>query len=190
MQDVVGRAEPSEMLYELCDTFFPEDFLRMLREHRPKTYKEVEDESRRKDELIKQMDEQKGHLQNELDRTRDVLQRMIMSAIPIEQVDAELMKYPPTMAWELLRELNNSTVLNGIAVWRNAYPALLEKYRGLLVGSMNQQKELTEAVKTVAERPTNYYNYGAGAVHDDNRRQFMIGEERAKMLQQKQLVNE
>ena len=190
MQDVVGRAEPSEMLYELCDTLFPEDFLRMLREHRPKTYKEVEDESRRKDELIKQMDEQKGHLQNELDRTRDVLQRMIMSAIPIEQVDAELMKYPPTMAWELLRELNNSTVLNGIAVWRNAYPALLEKYRGLLVGSMNQQKELTEAVKAVAERPTNYYNYGAGAVHDDNRRQFMIGEERAKMLQQKQLVNE
>ena len=185
MQDIVGRAEPSEMLYELCDTLFPEDFQRMLREHRPKTYKEVEDESRRKDELIKQLDEQKGHLQNELDKTRDVLQRMIMSAIPIEQVDAELMKYPPTMAWELLRELNNSTVLNGIAVWRNAYPSLLEKYRGLLVGSMNQQKELTEAVKAVAERPTNLYSYASGAVHDDNRRQFMIGEERGKMLQQK-----
>ena len=95
------------------------------------------------------------------------------------------MKYPPTMAWELLRELNNSTVLNGIAVWRNAYPSLLEKYRGLLVGSMNQQKELTEAVKAVAERPTNLYSYASGAVHDDNRRQFMIGEERGKMLQQK-----
>jgi hypothetical protein len=190
MQDVVGRTEPSEMLYELCDALFPEDFQRMMQEHKPKTYKEVEDESRRKDELIKQLGEQKGHLQNELDKTRDVLQRMILTAIPIEQVDAELMKYPPTMAWELLRELNNSTVLNGIAVWRNAYPALLEKYRGLLVGSMNQQKELTEAMKAVVERPTNSYNYAPGAVQDDNRRQIMLGEERMKLLQQKQLVNE
>lgn len=190
MQDVVGRTEPSEMLYELCDALFPEDFQRMMQEHKPKTYKEVEDESRRKDELIKQLGEQKGHLQDELDKTRDVLQRMILTAIPIEQVDAELMKYPPTMAWELLRELNNSTVLNGIAVWRNAYPALLEKYRGLLVGSMNQQKELTEAMKAVVERPTNSYNYAPGAVHDDNRRQIMLGEERMKLLQQKQLVNE
>lgn len=190
MQDVVGRTEPSEMLYELCDTLFPEDFQRLLREHRPKSYKEVEDESHRKDELIRQMGEQKKLLQNELDRTREVLQNMIATAIPIEDVDAELMKYPPTMAWELLRELNNSTVLNGIAAWRNAYPALLEKYRGLLVGSMNQQNELTEAMKAVAERPTNYYNYEAGATHDDNRRQIMLGEERMKLLQQKQLVNE
>ena len=190
MQDIVSRTEPSEMLYELCDALFPEDFQRMLREHKPKTYKEVEDESRQKDELIKQLDEQKGHLQNELDKTRDVLQRMILTAIPIERVDAELMKYPPTMAWELLCKLNESPVLNGIATWRNAYPALLEKYRGLLVGSMNQQRELTEAMKAVAERPTNLYSYASGAVHDDNRRQFMLGEERAKLLLQKQTVNE
>ena len=190
MQDIVCKVEPSEMLYELCDTLFPEDFQRMLRDHRPKTYKEVEDESRKKDALIKQLDEQKGHLQNELNKTRVLLQSMIESAIPIDQVDAELMKYPPTMAWELLRELNNSSVLNAIAAWRNAYPALLEKYRGLLVGSVNQQSELTEAMKAVAERPTNYYNYGAGAVHDDNRRQIMLSEERVKLLQEKQLVNE
>lgn len=190
MQDVVGRTEPSDMLYELCDTLFPEDFQRLLREHRPKSYKEVEDESYRKDELIRQMGEQKNLLQNELDKTRELLQCMIETAIPIEDVDAELMKYPATVAWELLCELNKSSVLNGIAVWRNAYPALLEKYRNRLNNSINQQNELTEAVKAVAERPTNSYNYASGAVHDDNRKQFMLGEERAKLIHQKQPVNE
>lgn len=192
MQDVIGRTEPSEMLYELCDTLFPEDFQRMMREHRPKTYQEMEDENRQKDELIRQMDEQKKHLQDELDRTKDVLQTMIMSAIPIDEVDAELMKYPPTMAWQLLCELNASPVLNSIQVWRNAYPSLLEKYRGLLADTMQQQQDFARDLKTVAERPTNSYNYSNGAIHDDHRSQFMLGEERANLLQQKQMakVNE
>ncbi|MCR5064639.1 MAG: hypothetical protein K6A67_02610 [Bacteroidales bacterium] len=184
MQDVVNRSEPSEILYELCDTLFPEDFQRMLREHRPKSYKEVEDESRRKDELIKQLDEQKGHLRNELEKTKNLLQSMIESSIPIEDVDAELMKYPPSMAWELLCDLNKSPVLNGIDAWRNAYPSLLVKYRDRLNDSMNQQKEFVAAMKSVANRPTNTYNYASGATHDDNRRQIMLGEERAKLLKE------
>jgi hypothetical protein len=186
MQDIVNRTEPSDMLYELCDTLFPEDFQRMLREHRPKSYKEMEDESRRKDELIKLMDEQKNQLQNELDKTREVLQRMIVTAIPIEDVDAELMKYPPSMAWELLCKLNESPILNGIEVWHNAYPALLNKYRDRLVDSMNQQKQMVESVKTAIERPTNYYNYEAGATHDDKRHQLLLSEDREKTLRQKQ----
>lgn len=186
MQDVVNRTEPSEMLYELCDTLFPEDFQRMLREHRPKSYKEVEDESLRKDGLIRQMEEQKRHLQVELDRTKEVLQQMILTAIPIEEVDAELMKYPPAMAWDLLCKLNESPVLNGINVWRNAYPALLNKYRYRLTESMNQQKEMVESVKTAIERPTNFYNYESGATHDDKRHQVMLSEDREKTLRQKQ----
>ena len=186
MQDVVNRTEPSEMLYELCDTLFPEDFQRILREHRPKSYKEVEDESLRKDELIRQMEEQKSHLQAELDRTKEVLQQMILTAIPIEDVDAELMKYPPAMAWDLLCKLNESPILNGIEVWHNAYPTLLHKYRNRLVDSMNQQKEMAESVKTAIERPTNYYNYEPGATHDDKRHQLLLSEDREKTLRKKQ----
>ena len=47
---------------------------------------------------------------------------------------------------------------------------------------------VTEAMKTVAARPTNSYHYGNGAIHDDRRSQFMLGEERANMLQQKQMT--
>lgn len=186
MQDTMARTEPSELLYELCDTLFPEDFQRLLREHKPKSYKEVEDENLRKDELIKQLGEQKKLLHDELDKARDVLQQMILTAIPTEDIDKELMKYPPAMAWELLCQLNASPILNGIEVWRSTYPALLEKYRTLLVNSMNKQSELADAMKAVAERPTNYYNYAPGATHDDKRRQLLLGEERAKLLQQQQ----
>lgn len=186
MQDVVNATEPSEMLYELCDALFPEDFQRMLRDHRPKSYKEVEDESRRKDELIQQMSEQSRLMRNDLDKTKELLQKMLLSAIPIEDVDAELEKYPAGMAWDMLQGLNASPILNGIDVWRQHYPFLLKKYRERLLGPIEQQKELAEAIKAVAERPTNYY--ASGAVHDDNRRQIMLGDERARLLQQKQIM--
>ena len=155
MQEELNRCKPSELLYELCDALFPEDFQRMLREHRPKSYKEVEDESRKKDELIQEMKDQKKHLQDELDRTKDLLQRIIMSAIPIDEVDAELEQYPPSIAWKLLCDLGSSPILNDIEAWHENYPALIEKYRKLLFKPIEQQKNLTDAMWKVAERPAN-----------------------------------
>ena len=184
----LNRCEPSELLYELCNTLFPEDFQRMLREHRPKSYKEVEGESRKKDELIQQIQKQNQQLKSDLDATRKVLEQMILSSIPIKDVDAELEQYPPAMAWELLLKLNESPILNAFEVWHNAYPTLLKKYRGRLVDSMNQQKELNEAIKEGVNRPT--YKYEAGSTHDDKRQQMVFGEEKEKFVPLKQLTNE
>ena len=98
MQEELNRIKDhSELLYDLCDALFPEDFQRMLRENRPKSYKEVEDESHRKDELIKQIQKQNKQLKSDLDATKEVLEQMILSSIPIKDVDAELEQYPPTM---------------------------------------------------------------------------------------------
>ena len=188
MQEELKRCEPSELLYELCDTLFPEDFQRMLREHRPKSYKEVEDESHKKDELIKQIQKQNQQLRSDLDATKEVLQQMILSSIPIKDVDAELEQYPPAMAWELLLKLNESPILNAFEAWHNAYPALLKKYRGRLVDSMNQQKELNEAIKEGVNRPT--YRYEAGSTHDDKRSQLVFGKEKEKLVPLKRLTNE
>lgn len=188
LQEEMNRCEPSEMLYELCDTLFPEDFQRMLREHRPKSYKEVEDESLRKDELIKQIQKQNKQLKSDLDATKEVLEQMILSSIPIKDVDVELEQYPPAMSWELLLKLNESPILNAFEAWHNAYPALLKKYRGRLVDSMNQQKELNEAIKEGVNRPT--YNYEAGSTHDDKRNQLVFGEEKEKLVPLKRLTNE
>ena len=188
MQEELNRCEPSDLLYELCDALFPEDFQRMLRENRPKSYKEVEDESHRKDELIKQIQKQNKQLKSDLDATKEVLEQMILSSIPIKDVDAELEQYPPTMSWELLLKLNESPILNAFEAWHNAYPALLKKYRGRLVDSMNQQKELNEAIKEGVNRPT--YNYEAGSTHDDKRNQLVFGEEKEKLVPLKRLINE
>ena len=162
MQEELNRIKDhSEVLYELCDALFPEDFQRLLREHRPKSYKEVEDESQQKDNLIRQIREQNKHLAGELENTKNVLQQMILSSIPIEDIDAELMKYPPAMAFDLLRELNNSIVLSMVEVWRKHYPALVEKYRKRLFEPIDQQHDLTNAMMKMAERPTtiNATNY-------------------------------
>jgi len=189
MQEELNRVKDhSELLYDLCDALFPEDFQRMLRENRPKSYKEVEDESHRKDELIKQIQKQNKQLKSDLDATKEVLEQMILSSIPIKDVDAELEQYPPAMSWELLLKLNESPILNAFEAWHNAYPALLKKYRGRLVDSMNQQKELNEAIKEGVNRPT--YNYEAGSTHDDKRNQLVFGEEKEKLVPLKRLTNE
>ena len=189
MQEELNRIKDhSELLYDLCDALFPEDFQRMLRENRPKSYKEVEDESHRKDELIKQIQKQNKQLKSDLDATKEVLEQMILSSIPIKDVDAELEQYPPAMSWELLLKLNESPILNAFEAWHNAYPTLLKKYRGRLVDSMNQQKELNEAIKEGVNRPT--YNYEAGSTHDDKRNQLVFGEEKEKLVPLKRLTNE
>jgi hypothetical protein len=192
MQEELNRCEPSELLYELCNTLFPEDFQRLLREHRPKSYKEVEDESHLKDELIEQMQAQTKLLHKQLDKTEETLQQMVLSSIPIERVDDELMKYPPGMAWDMLGNLNANPAISVQPAWREHFPTLLEKYRKRLYEPIDQQKNLTEAMWKVAKRPTygEYHNYQSGSTHDDKRSQLLLGEEKENYVPLKQLTNE
>lgn len=190
MQEEMQRAEPSDLLYELCDALFPEDFQRLLREHRPKSYREVEDESQQKDELIQQMEKQTKQLHKQLDRAEEILQQMVESAIPIEDIDAELEKYPAGVAWDMLGKLQSNPAICIQPAWREHYPGLLEKYRNRLFEPINEQKDLTAAMKKVAERPTFGTYYGNGSVHDDKRRQMTVGDIEKKYPQLKRLSNE
>ena len=193
MQEELNRVKDhSELLYDLCDALFPEDFQRMLRENRPKSYKEVEDESHRKDELIEQMQAQTKLLHKQLDKTEKTLQQMVLSSIPIEKVDDELMKYPPGMAWDMLGNLNANPAICVQPAWRENYPTLLEKYRKRLYEPIDQQKNMTDAIMKVAERPTygEYHNYQNGSTHDDKRSQLLLGEEKEKLVPLKRISNE
>lgn len=186
MQEEMNRIKDhSEVLYELCDALFPEDFQRLLSEHRPPSYKEVEDESKRKDELIKQMQVQSTQLHIQLDKAEETLQQMVLSAIPISDIDAELEQYPPGMAWDMLQKLQANPAIHMQQAWRNNYPELLKKYRAKLLDPIEQQKELTDAMMKVAERPTTSYNYASGATHNDNRNQLALGEEKDKVVRLK-----
>ena len=178
MQEEITRCEPSDLLYELCDAIFPEDFQRLLRDNRPKSYKE----------LIQQLKDQSNRTRKELEKSREIIEKMVLSSIPIEDVDAELEQYPPGTAWDMLINLNANPIISMQKAWREHYPELLKKYRKRLMEPIEQQKELTESMMKVAERPT--YNYEAGATHDDKRSQLLLGEEKEKIVRLKRLSNE
>lgn len=191
MQEEMNRIKDhSELLYPLCDAIFPEDFQRLLREHRPKSYKEIEDESREKDELIKQMKEQTQRTRKELDKTRELFEQMVLSSIPIENVDAELELYPPEVAWGLLRDLQASPIISVQEAWQEHYPELLKKYRERLWEPVKQQQELKESVMMVAERPTHVDYYANGSTHDDKRNQLLMGKDKEEYVKKKLLSNE
>lgn len=190
MEEELNRAEPSELLYELCDALFPKDFQRLLREHRPKSYKEVEDESQKKDELILNLREQNKRACKELDKSKEIIEKMVLSSIPIEDVDSELEQYPPGTAWDMLKDLNANPVISMQRAWREHYPELLKKYRERLFEPIQQQKELTESMTKVAERPTYGAYYASGSTHDDRRSQLFLGEEKEKRIPLKRINNE
>jgi hypothetical protein len=191
MQEEMNRVkEHSELLYPLCDTIFPEEFQRLLREHRPKSYKEVEDESQQKDELIQQLKDLSSRTRRELDKSREIIEKMVLSSIPIEDIDAELEQYPAGVAWEMLKELNANPIIIMQKAWHEHYPELLKKYRERLFAPIEQQKELTNAITKLSERPTYGAYYATGSTHDDKRSQLMLGEEIENVARLKRLSNE
>ena len=190
MQEEMNRCEPSELLYPLCDAIFPEDFQRLLREHRPKSYKEIENESNQKDELIQQLKDQTNRTRKELEKSKEIIENMVLSSIPIEDIDAELEQYPAGMAWDMLKDLNANPIISMQKAWREHYPELLKKYRARLFVPIEQQKELTESMMKVAERPTYGAYYAAGSTHDDKRSQLVLGVEKEKMIPLKRISNE
>jgi len=99
-----------------------------------------------------------------------------------------LEQYPPEIAFSMLRDLQASPIISVQEAWREHYPELLKKYRKRLMEPIEQQKELTESMMKVAERPT--YNYESGATHDDKRSQLLLGEEKEKIVRLKRLSNE
>ncbi len=112
----------------------------------------------------------------------------MLSTITIQAIDDELEKYQPAKAWDYLMDLNANPVIGVLDAWREHYPSLVEKYRQRLQQPIAQQEKVADALMTIASRPTVSYTYGSGATHDDRRNQFMLGEERANMLQQKQMA--
>ncbi len=180
--NILDKTKPSEILYELCDTIFPEEFQRILNDYRPKSYDEVESESKKKDELLKKVKEERNQLNDRLSAITHLLTQMAESSITMKEIEDELMKYPSGIAWTMLEKLNNDLSWNPI--WREHYPEIRDKCSARLRDSANEQAKLME----LASRPT--YNYEAGAIHDDKRSQLLLGEERKKLVQLKRLSNE
>jgi len=134
------------------------------------------------------MQAQTKQLHVQLGKAEETLQQMVLSAIPVCDIDAELEQYPPGMAWDMLQKLQANPAISMQSAWHEHYPELFKKYRAKLFEPIDQQKNLTDAMMKVAERPT--YHYEAGSTHDDKRQQLVLGEEQDKVVRIKRLGNE
>jgi hypothetical protein len=101
-----------------------------------------------------------------------------------------LKQYPPEIAFSMLRELQASPIISVQGAWRKHYPELLKKYRERLFEPIDQQKDLSESMKTIAKRPTYGAYYASGATHDDKRSQLLLGEKKEKLVPLKRIANE
>lgn len=159
----INRREPSELLYELCDTLFPEEFQRMLIEHRPPSYKEVKDENerikednRQKDLLLSQMEKQTRNLEKQLAELTETYRKAIEASIPVEDILQRLLKQSVAMAWDIYGKLDH--ILKTHPIWRNydikIYEAIQQKEE-----KENKKKEHPRNINLTGDHPTYYETY-------------------------------
>ena len=158
----MNRREPSETLYELCDTLFPEEFQLMLR-HRPPSYGELKDENRKikdenkkKDLLLSQMELQSRKLEEQLAKLTEAYQKAIEASIPVEDILQRLLKESVSTAWDIYGKLDH--IFKTHPIWRNydikIYEAIKQKEE-----KENKKKEHPRNINLTGDHPTYYETY-------------------------------
>lgn len=113
LEEQMKQIAPSNELDELCEALFPEDFREMLNRHRPKSYQELEGEI--------------AHIKKEMNVTVDALNKQVKdlatrlsaaieASVPIRDIEAELMKFPSSLALNIYMQLN--LLLAGNTAWQ------------------------------------------------------------------------
>lgn len=157
----INRREPSETLYELCDTLFPEEFQLMLR-HRPKSYGELKRENEQKDLLLRRMENQTRELQQQLERVTLSYKTAIEASIPVEEILQRLQAIPIATAWDIFNKLDR--LLKTHPVWRQYDVKIQEALEQRERKEESLKMRLYGNVETCAEKTTsstnieNFYN--------------------------------
>lgn len=151
MLGMINRFEPSETLYTLCDTLFPEDFQRMLNNHRPKSYGELEDENKQKEQMLKELRQQTQDTRNQIERLTKMLKAAVEASIPIEDIERELMSLPANTAWDIFNSMNE--LLQDHDIWRRYDRDIRKKLKSRLAKHDERQEELNEVLKKNLQEP-------------------------------------
>ena len=169
---IINRNKPSETLYELCDTIFPEEFQKML-EHRPKSYSEIVDESRQKDEIIRKLKRQTEESLNQIEKLTWQLKTAVEASIPIEDIERELMSLPTGMAWDIFLKLNE--LLQSHEIWRKYDRDIRHKLLNRMKGEEDRMHMMLDSVQEVAKKPTYEIVNGDKNIWEGDSKQFQIG---------------
>jgi hypothetical protein len=154
----MNRREPSETLYELCDTLFPEEFQLMLR-HRPPSYGELKDENQKikdenkiKDLLLSQMELQSRKLEEQLANLTEAYQKAIEASIPVEDILQRLLKESVSTAWNIYGQLDH--ILKTHPIWRNYDIKIYEAIRQKEENENKKKNNVTRIIKISGDHPT------------------------------------
>lgn len=154
LREVIDRNEPSDILYELCDVVFPEDFQRMLNEHRPKSYGELEVENSKKDQIIRRMEDDAKKTNDQIKSMTATFKAAIEASIPVEDIKKRLMMLPAYTAWGIFDNL--CQLLRTHSTWRKYDVEIHEALQNRLNAIEERQDDLAATMKIVAARPTNF----------------------------------
>ena len=159
----VNRREPSDTLYELCDTLFPEDFQLMLR-HRPKSYGELKEENAQKDLLLKQMENQTNKLEQQLEEVVMAYKKAIEASIPIDDILQRLQTIRIETAWDIYGRLDR--LLKTHPVWRQYDVQIQEALEQREMEEERKRNDFYNDIETCAKKPT--YSTTIGQFHNQN----------------------
>jgi hypothetical protein len=168
MLAVVNSHEPSEALYTLCDALFPADFQRMLNEHRPKTYGELEDENKRKDKILEELRQENQETRDKIERLTRKYRAAIEASIPIEDIERELLSLPVNTAWDIFCSLNE--LLADHDVWRSYDREIRKKLKAKFNEGEAKKEKLYDVMEKMANKPTKYIDkfLNSGAYYDND----------------------
>ncbi len=126
---MVKSSKSSEILYELCNILFPEDFQYMLDNHRPKSYEQLNEERnqfKQQWELLqKEMDRQAVEAQCKIESLASQLKMAIEASIPIGEITESFNRFPPSIAYAIFGQM--SQLMMGHPVWERYKLAIQQK---------------------------------------------------------------
>jgi hypothetical protein len=112
----------------------------MLGESRPKTYRDLEEENQKKDEIIERMQLQVTQAWDNTNRLADTFKTAIESSIPIPDIESRLMTLPAGTAWDIFNKLEESLRFHDN--WRKFNQGLEAKVLARLHEVENRKPEL------------------------------------------------
>ena len=146
----MDETKPSDMLNELCDTLFPEDFQRMLDEFRPETRDEIE---RERNKLRYEV----GILTEQMTSMAEKLKDALEHSVPIADIEHQLLRLSPGAALDLCAKL--TVMLSHNQAWMTSMPDIQEK---ILQKKEEQDRQMSELLLKISEKQPVNVNVGAG----------------------------
>lgn len=162
IREIIGSTPRSDELDELCDILFSSRLKQYLDKHRPKSYRELENEV---NTLRSNLEKNANEMQELINRQVEMLSE---TSIPIEVIYDELKNLSerfPGMAYEVYEKLN----------------ALLIKNDTWAKNSAKIRDMIWEKISQPSVQATHYY--AAGAQHNDNQKHLHVANDKKQIEQ-------